>query len=158
LDENPAFARIAVTLLFTYPGVPSIYYGDEIGLTGGNDPDSRRPMPWNPDRWDGTLRDFYRTLIRLRRESPALRWGGYQLLYAAGDTLAFHREAPEERLVIVVRRGDDGLEALPVFHGGLADGVRLRELFTGTEATISGGMLSLKGIPGVGGQVWRTVG
>jgi alpha-glucosidase len=155
LNEDAALIRLAVTLLFTYPGVPSIYYGDEIGLTGRNDPDSRRTMPWNPDRWNGELRDFYRTLIALRRESPALRRGGYQLLYAAGDTLAFMREAPEERLLIVARRGDDELETLPVSHGGLADGVRLCELFSGLETTVSGGELSLNGCPDVGASVWR---
>ncbi|NJN18411.1 MAG: maltodextrin glucosidase [Oscillochloris sp.] len=154
LADNPTRMRAAATLLFTYPGVPCIYYGDEIGLAGGGDPDCRRPMPWDEQAWDVDLRAWYRRLAHLRRNAPALRWGGFQLLYAAGDTLAFLREAPEERLIVVVRRADDGLRALPVHHGGLPDGIKVQELFSNATETISGGMLPLQGSTLVG-QIWR---
>jgi len=94
-------------------------------------------------------------MIRLRRTSPALRWGGFQMLSAAGDTLAFLREAPEERLLIIARRTNDGLSAWPVRHAGLADGTRLREVQSGAEATISGGMLPLASLPAPGAHIWR---
>jgi alpha-glucosidase len=156
LGQNEALNQIAAALLFTYPGVPSVYYGDEIGLEGAGDPDNRRCMPWNQEQWNHERRALYQRLIRLRRTSPALRWGGFQIAYAAGDTLAFQRDAPEERLLIIVRRADDGLRALPVRHAGLPDGIRLRELLGGTEATISGGMLVLDGLPATGVQIWQT--
>ncbi|MBZ0287765.1 MAG: hypothetical protein K8I30_09140, partial [Anaerolineae bacterium] len=70
--------RLGVALLMAYPGVPCIYYGDEIGLPGGRDPDNRRTMPWDQSEWDTDLRAFYQRLIRLRRESPALIDGGVQ--------------------------------------------------------------------------------
>jgi alpha-glucosidase len=146
---------VAAALLFTYPGVPSVYYGEEIGLTGVGDPASRGCMPWEPEAWDQELRALYQTLIRLRRTSPALRWGGFQLLHAAGETVAFLREAPEERLIVVARRAGDGLEALPVQHGGIADGTRFRDELTGAEATVEGGVLPLNGLPEAGAQVWR---
>lgn len=155
VGEDEALARVAVALLFTYPGVPSVYYGDEIGMAGGGDPHCRRCMPWDPQQWNTGRRDFYKALIRLRRTSPALCAGGFQLLFAVGETLAFLREAPEERLFIVARRGDDGLQALPVRHGGLADGVRLREVMTGAEAVVSKGMLPLESLAPVGVQIWR---
>lgn len=79
------------------------------------------------------------------------------MVYAAGDTLAFQREAPEERLLIVARRADDGLRALPVRHAGLPDGMRLREILGGTEATIAGGMLALDGLA-AGVHIWRSNG
>src|SRR6266567_1749551 len=155
LDDDEARVRVAVTLLFTYPGVPSVYYGDEIGLKGGGDPDNRRCMPWDPHEWDADRREFYQVLMKLRRTSPALRQGGYQLLYASGDTLAFQREANEERLIVVARRGNDGLVALPVHHAGLPDGIHLRELLTGNETVVTNGMLLLDSLPPVGAQIWQ---
>jgi len=156
LEGDEDRARIAVTLLMTYPGVPCIYYGDEIGLLGGSDPDSRRCMIWDSDQWNTGLRDFYRQLIHLRREAPALRWGGFQWLHASGQTIAFQREAPEERLIVIARRGDDGVEALPVSHAGLPDGTHLRDLVSGAETTISRGMLPLSSLPSVGAQLWHS--
>ena len=155
LGDDEARVRVAVTLLFTYPGVPSVYYGDEIGLKGGGDPDNRRCMPWDPREWNADRRVFYQALMKLRHTSPALRRGGYQLLYASGDTLAFQREANEERLIVVARRGNDGLVALPVLHGGLPDGIYLRELLTGNEAVVTNGMLLLDSLPPVGAQIWQ---
>jgi alpha-glucosidase len=155
LGGDLARVRVAAALVFTYPGVPCIYYGDEIGLDGAGDPDCRRCMPWDEASWDHDLRGLFQLLARLRRSAPALRWGGFQQLYADGDTLAFQREAPEERLIIVARRADDGLAALPVRHAGLPDGATLRDLLSGALATVSGGMLPLAGLPAVGAQIWR---
>ena len=154
LGGDLARVRVAAALLFTYPGVPCLYYGDEVGLDGAGDPDCRRTMPWDEAAWDQELRAFFQRLIRLRREAPALRWGGFQLRHAAGDTVAFQREAPEERLVVVARRADDGLRALDVSHGAIPDGARLRELLTGDEAVVRGGRLPLDGLPAVGAQLW----
>ena len=74
--------RLAATLLITYIGVPSIYYGDEVGLSGGNDPDCRRCFPWDTTDWDHVLHDHYRRLIQLRKQRPAPRRGDIQTLYA----------------------------------------------------------------------------
>jgi alpha-glucosidase len=154
VDADVARVRVAATLLCTYPGVPSILYGDEVGLPGGPDPDCRRCMPWDEQTWNIDLREHYRALIRLRRTSAALREGGFQLLHAQGDTVAFQREANGERLLVVARRADDRLAALPVHHSGLADGTRLREYRTGAEATVAGGVLPLDGLGAVGAQIW----
>jgi alpha-glucosidase len=155
VGEDETLARLAAALLFTFPGVPSVYYGDEIGMAGGRDPDSRRCMIWDSQQWNTGRREFYQILIRLRRTSPALCWGGYQLLYAAGDTLAFQREASEERLLMVARRKNDGLTALQVHHACLPDGIRLRDMLTGAEAVVTNGMLPLDSLPPAGIQIWR---
>lgn len=157
LGENMARMRLAVALLFTYPGVPCVYYGDEIGMVGTHDPDNRRCMIWDQSAWNSDLLAYFKLLMRLRRSSPALSHGGFQLLYAEGDTLAFMREDPRERLLIVARRAEDELAALPVRYAALPDGARLHELLTGAEGVVSGGMLSLAGLPAVGAQIWRVV-
>lgn len=155
VGEDETLARIAAALLFTFPGTPSVYYGDEVGMVGGNDPDCRRCMIWDEQVWNSGRREFYQQLIRLRRSSPALRHGGFQILYAVGETLAFLREAPEERLLVVARRAPDGLTALPVRHGGLPDGLILQEVLSSTHTVIEQGMLSLSNLPDRGIQIWQ---
>ncbi len=155
LDGDEALIQVAVTLLFTYPGVPSVYYGDEIGIEGGRDPDNRRCMSWNPQTWNMTRRTLYQRLIHERRIAPALREGGFQALYAAGETLAFLRESPGERLLVVARRKDDGLKALPIQQTGLADGTHVQEVLSGAQVVIADKMLPLESLPPVGAQIWR---
>jgi alpha-glucosidase len=155
LGEDVARMGLAVALLFTYPGVPCIYYGDEIGMVGADDPDNRRCMIWDKSTWNGDFRAYFQRLIHLRRSSPALSHGGFKLLYSAGDTLAFLREAPEERLLIVARRATDDLAALPVRAAALPDGTHLHELLTGAESVVVNGILPLAELPDVGVHIWR---
>ncbi len=155
VEGDEALVQVAVILLFTYPGVPSVYYGDEIGLSGGRDPDNRRCMLWNPQEWNMTRRTLYQRLIHNRRTAHALREGGFQPLYAAGETLAFLRESFEERLLIVARRADDGLKELPMQHSGLADGTYLQEVLTGAKSVINNGRLTLESLPSIGAEIWR---
>ena len=86
-----------------------------------------------------------------------LREGGFQLLYAQGETIAYQRHAPGDQLIVVARRAADGLAALPVRHAGLADGTRLSELLSGAIVTVAGGLLTLAGLPPTGAQIWRVL-
>ncbi len=67
--------RLAHTLLFGLPGVPAIYYGDEIGMEGGRDPDCRRAFPWDEKLWQHGIQEHIRQLIQIRHAYPALRRG-----------------------------------------------------------------------------------
>ncbi|HWG85243.1 MAG TPA: maltodextrin glucosidase [Deinococcales bacterium] len=107
-------ARLAVVLLFTAVGVPCVYYGDEVGLEGGQDPDCRRTMPWEEDSWDAGLRGLYRWLIQLRRSSPALQRGGWGTVHASGDCIAYLRRLGRERVLAVVNRGASASLRLPL--------------------------------------------
>jgi alpha-glucosidase len=86
----------------------------------------------------------------------AWRHGGFQILYASDETLAFMREALEERQIVVARRAPEGLRAIPVRHGGLSDGIVLQEVFSGAETVVDSGILSLSNLPDAGIQVWRS--
>ncbi|MCP4247144.1 MAG: DUF3459 domain-containing protein [bacterium] len=109
-DEAYARLRLAAVLQFTLPGAPMIYYGDEVGMYGADDPLCRAPMWWpgidDPDR-AGYRRDllaFYRHLIRLRRELTPLRHGDFHVLLAddARRVFAFSRTGQGQRIVVAI--------------------------------------------------------
>ena len=102
---NEALHRLAAAVLLTFPGVPSVYYGDEIGLSDLPQLGSRGCMVWDEGRWNHSLLDFYRTLIGLRRRSPALQQGGFQMLAVEPDSFAFQRATASERVLVVAHRG-----------------------------------------------------
>ncbi|MBW4550523.1 MAG: glycoside hydrolase family 13 protein [Aphanocapsa sp. GSE-SYN-MK-11-07L] len=115
--------ELATLLLLTFPGAASIYYGDEVGLPGANDPDSRRGFPPEAN-WDQELLNYHRQLIGLRHTYPALRIGTYRILHAQGTIYVFARTLGEEELLIAVNIGtepeqvnlkiaDLGLNSLP---------------------------------------------
>jgi alpha-glucosidase len=144
VDGDKDLVRLGAFLLMTYPGVPCVYYGDEIGMEGAGDPDNRRTMIWESDQWDTDLRTFYQNLIGLRKSSAALKNGGYQQLTAQGGLFAFARQSPEQTLVVVANR-DETAEAvtLPVWQAGLADGTTLVDLLTDTTFTVQNGAIEL---------------
>jgi glycosidase len=131
---DPRRLRLLLALQFFLPGAPAIYYGDEIGLTGGKDPDSRRAFDWDPAHWDAPRQDLVRDLIRLRRSRIELRRGG----------LEFAEVDDEDGTIVVVRRlgGDATLLAanvsqtshtltLPAAAGGWSAGQEVRDYLSG---------------------------
>ncbi len=94
--------QVALAALFTLPGVPMIYYGDEIGLEGGEDPDCRRAMNWEPGEWNGEIRQTSRTLAMLRRSHPALRHGTWESLLEFDGMVAYRRREGSDDLVVVL--------------------------------------------------------
>ncbi len=110
LDGDLAQVKMAFAFQFAFPGAPALYYGDEIGLPGGKDPDSRRAFPWDESRWNKELHAWVRRLIALRRESAALRRGDY-LPVLADDRrrcFAFARRHPQESVLVVLNPGRCG--------------------------------------------------
>jgi len=94
--------RIAYTFVLTYPGAPTIYYGDEIGLTGERDPLCRKTFPWDKSNWNEDLHDYLRDVITVRHSLPALRTGSYEPIYAEGDVLAFLRKHELDNVLVVL--------------------------------------------------------
>jgi alpha-glucosidase len=157
LGGDERLARLAAVMLMTYPGVPCIYYGEEIGLGGDNSLSSRGCMPWDENQWNLPLRQFYQALIHLRRNSPALIEGGFQLLWVEEDSLAFLRDSEKEHLIVAANRGPtDRTEIdLPVAHGAIPNGMEFKEFFSGKTSRVENGHLAISSLP-VGAQVWIT--
>ncbi len=99
--------RLGTLLVTTLPGAPCIYYGDEIGLEGGNDPACRGAFPWDPGRWEQGLRESVRALLRLRSAEPALRDSPLRVVGAEGGAVAFERGSGASRFVVTVNAGDE---------------------------------------------------
>ncbi len=102
--DDRASVELATLLLLTFPGAPSIYYGDEVGLPGALDPDSRRGFPLEAD-WDLEILNYHRQLIALRHAYPALRTGDYRVLFAEATAYVFARTLDSEELVIALNIG-----------------------------------------------------
>jgi len=105
LGGDVARMKLAVTMLFCWPGAPSIYYGDEIGLEGGGDPDCRRCFDWDRSHWNAELFAHYRALAALRGQRAEWRHGAIQTLYADGDVFAFARYGAQAATIVAINRG-----------------------------------------------------
>jgi neopullulanase len=112
-EDEPSF-RIATLLQMAMPGAPSIYYGDEVGMTGRADPDCRRSFPPDPADWNMNLLAFVRGAVAARAADPALRGGGYRTLAARGQAVAFERTEGGHRSVVAANAGEQPMElAIP---------------------------------------------
>ncbi|HJL01548.1 MAG TPA: alpha-amylase family glycosyl hydrolase [Polyangiaceae bacterium LLY-WYZ-15_(1-7)] len=168
--ERVAGYRLALATLFTVPGIPQLYYGDELGFTG-EWPENRRDMPawaFDPEARGGAGREgvvgdpgetfaLTRELIALRRALPALRRGGYAELWrpnGGADVWVFFRSVGESHVVVAIHGGEEAVSGLPMpvaTNPGLSEsdraaleGARFREAlgaWEGGEARVEGGEL-----------------
>jgi cyclomaltodextrinase / maltogenic alpha-amylase / neopullulanase len=99
--------RLAYLFQMTFPGAPCIYYGDEIGMTGGQTvEEARGGFVWDTTRWNTDLRDYLKRCIALRREHPVLREGSYRTLLANDSLCVFARALGDDLAIIALNAGD----------------------------------------------------
>ncbi len=120
VNEDLSALTLATTFQMTYVGAPCIYYGDEIALPGGPDPDCRRAFPWEqPERWNRSMLAHLQRLTGARQRSAALRRGDFTVLHAQGNLLAYRREHGGECAYILMNTGPAPSDML---LGGLQPG------------------------------------
>ena len=121
---NYGLFRAGVVMQMTWPGSPTIYYGDEAGVCGWTDPDNRRTYPWGKENLE--LIEFHCYLTGIRRRTPALRKGSVKELLAGKNIIAYGRFQGESRCVVIVNSGSDTMTLkVPVWQIGACDGYEL---------------------------------
>ncbi|MGV8050693.1 MAG: glycoside hydrolase family 13 protein [Anaerolineaceae bacterium] len=138
---------LAYLFIMTYPGAPCIYYGDEIGLTGGKDPLCRKAFPWDESDWNTKLRDRIKELVYLRNAIPALRTGSYKILLTQGGLLAYLRQDENDSVIVVINL-DDYLQKFDLnLLGSLPEGTVLQDQIGDLQIIVENGKLNMLSVP-----------
>jgi alpha-glucosidase len=155
LGGDDGRVRAAFGAVLTYVGVPSILYGDEIGLDGHEGGEARRTMPWDEDAWDLDRLAFVQRLVRFRVRSDALAHGGFQVIEIGDDHFAYLRDTDESQIIVVIVRGPGSRPAgpLPARLAGIADGTAFTELLSHRVAAVADGGLPVGPTP-PGVAIW----
>lgn len=111
-NEDKDKMKLAVLFQMTYPGVPMVLYGDELGLTGGDDPDSRRCMPWDDDKADYDLRAYYKKLIKIRKNNKILQKGEFEsfVINEAKNIYSFKRKLEDREVIVIINNNPEKRE------------------------------------------------
>ena len=157
---NKAVLREAVVIQMTWPGAPTIYYGDEAGVCGFTDPDNRRTYPWG--REDQDLLAFHREMIRIRKEHPVLRYGSTRFLTMEEQFISYGRFDGRETILVLMNNAQEERKVeIPVWMAEVPEEAKLECLMETSETGYStkndrypvrNGILSLT-VPGVCGMV-----
>jgi cyclomaltodextrinase len=97
---DKASLKLAWLFMFTISGAPCLFYGDEVGVDGGHDPECRKAFPWDESKWDKDLLEYAKTCIALRKEHASLRRGDYKRIYAAGEVMAYARSYKQDHALV----------------------------------------------------------
>ena len=134
---DPALRRMAQVLQFTLPGSPNLYYGSEVGMTGGDDPAQRGPMRWDWVKDDHPELQWTRQLVNLRKQHRALRVGDFRSL-TTQQLLAFERytdQSADAVLVLVNPSAQAVTETVQWRHGAMQDTTPLRDVLAAPQGS-----------------------
>lgn len=140
LEGGVEKVKLAFLFQFAYPGAPAVYYGDEIGMEGGKDPDCRRAFPWEESQWNHDLRRFVQQLIGIRKKRAVLRRGDYKRIFLdkRRGCYAFARTLGTEGVLVVVNAGASRRHIhLPIEKLGWKDGRIVESLLSREEYIVS---------------------
>ena len=151
---NKAVLREAVVIQMTWPGAPTLYYGDEAGVCGFTDPDNRRTYPWGNE--DKALIQFYRDMIGIHREYQTLKTGSLKYHGGGSNWISYSRFTDDECVLVIVNNNNENIRVeVPVWEAGISRKIqaKMKRLITSnavgfsTEAKeyeVTGGELSIE--------------
>lgn len=152
--------KLCTLFQMTYPGPPSIYYGNEIGIAGTDvydeptqDKDARWPMSWDESAWETDLLDYFKTMIRIRNDNPVFRHGRYETLFAEGNIYVFMRQDEEKKNTAVVALNVSNEPTQVTVSVPLDNGATLRPLYGTPAPAITAGKTTLT-IPARDGAIY----
>ncbi|MDT3426889.1 glycosidase [Paenibacillus forsythiae] len=167
-EHSLKLQALTAVLQMGYPGAPTIYYGDEVGVTGTKDPDSRRAFPWERII-EGSggysaagqyteLFNTYQTAAKVRNDNEVFRTGDLKVAYASGDVIVYARKDDAKAGLVAINRGDSARTVNADVTGFLPEGLKLRDqLGSGEEGTVTGGKIGLT-IPALSGMMLLSTG
>ncbi|MDI6784811.1 MAG: glycoside hydrolase family 13 protein, partial [bacterium] len=161
--EDIARLKLIALFQFTYPGTPVIYYGDEIGMTGDRDPDNRRCMVWEPEKQNLELRNWYKHLIALRKQYPALRTGEFTPLPVSVQSIGVKKDKTIYEKILAYQRQDDKNTFMVLINNSgkpckvtipAAKNTKFSDVFSGKKYYSSTGRLTIPILPQKSGMIF----
>lgn len=137
--------RLAMLCMFTYPGAPCVYYGTEIGMSGGKDPDCRRAFPWDEGEWHTEILEYVKRCATIRKKHVALRTGDFKVIYAVDKCVVYLRQQGDEKLLVALNSGTQAAAINVETREVLPDGVTLKVIFgkPASYQTVNGSLTGL---------------
>ena len=149
--EGKKRQQIASLIQFTVPGAPTVFYGDEVGINGDDDPDDRRTYPWldKGGKPDGTMLMHYTALNQFRKTAPVFVNGDFEILLAddTAQVIAYGRKTESQTAIIIVNRNSSLQTVTIPVAGYLPNGVVLQNVYmvgnaTPNQVTVTGGSVT----------------
>ena len=135
-DINKGIMKEAVVFQMTWPGAPTLYYGDEAGQVGFTDPDNRRTYPWGSE--DEDLLNFHREMIKIHKEYQAFRTGSVKFIEGGYNYLAFARFTRQEQFIIVLNNDSVSCNIeIPAWTAGIPKECELEQMMFAYEEGFS---------------------
>jgi len=106
VDGNKDSLKLASLFMFTYPGAPCIYYGNEVGMDGEHDPDCRKPFQWDENKWDKDMLGYVKEIVELRKKNAALRRGDFKRLWSDHGVYAFSRTFEGRSFIVALNTAE----------------------------------------------------
>ena len=130
--------REAVVMQMTWPGAPTVYYGDEAGMVGWTDPDNRRSYPWGKQDWE--LIEFHKDMIRIHKKYECFRSGSYKSIASGSHWICYGRFNKKLQAVILINNRRDTLTVdLPIWQIGILENACLKRVIQTTQSTYNVG-------------------
>ncbi|MGA9397337.1 MAG: glycoside hydrolase family 13 protein [Anaerolineaceae bacterium] len=137
--------KLVFLALFSFPGIPAVYYGDEIGMSGGKDPDCRKAFIWQSERWNQELREWVKKLIAVRKSQDALKKGDFQRLHEEDRFMVFMRKLHDRQIIVVQNASREIREvSLDAVRYGLGDGSVFSDLLGSETWRVENGLLTIR--------------